>query len=81
MPEISDGVFWVDVKDWNRRIFDALIPLPSGTTYNAYLVKGGEKTALIDSVNPGFERELIDKINQVTEVANLDYVVMKARRT
>ena len=53
--ELVDGVFWVGIRDWDRRLFDALIPLPYGTTYNAYLVKGSNKTALIDTVNPGFE--------------------------
>ena len=76
VPEISEGVYWVGVKDWNRRIFDALIPLPQGTTYNAYLVKGKEKTVLIDTVNPGFEKELGEKIGQVTEPTRLDYIVM-----
>ena len=76
VPEISDGVFWVGAKDWNRRMFDALIPLPSGTTYNAYLVRGDEKTALIDAVNPGFENELTDKISQIADLADLDYIIM-----
>jgi len=76
VPEISDGVYWVGVKDWNRTMFDALIPLPQGTTYNAYLVKGKEKTVLIDTVNPGFEKELGEKIGQVIDLADLDYVVM-----
>jgi len=74
--KISDGVFWVGIKDWNRRIFDALIPLPEGTTYNAYIVKGEVATALIDTVNPGFERELEVKINQIAEASELDYIVM-----
>jgi flavorubredoxin len=38
--------------DWDRRLFDSLIPLPDGTTYNAYLVEGSEKTALLDTVDP-----------------------------
>jgi flavorubredoxin len=76
VPEISEDVHWVGVKDWNRRMFDALIPLPQGTTYNAYLVQGEEKTALIDTVNPGFEKELAAKVNQVTNLADLDYLVM-----
>ena len=76
VPEISEDVHWVGVKDWNRRMFDALIPLPQGTTYNAYLVQGKEKTALIDTVNPGFEKELAAKVNQVTNLADLDYLVM-----
>lgn len=76
MAEITEGVYRVGVKDWNRRIFDALIPLPQGTTYNAYLVRGKEKTALIDTVNPGFEKELGDKISQVIDLTSLDYIVM-----
>ena len=75
-PEISDGVYAVGVKDRNLRMFDALVPLPRGTTFNSYLVKGAEKTALIDSVGPGFEKELLDKISSLTDLSKLDYVVM-----
>ncbi|MDY0391938.1 MAG: FprA family A-type flavoprotein [Candidatus Bipolaricaulis sp.] len=73
--ELRKGVHWVGVKDWGRRMFDGLIPLPHGTSYNAYLVQG-EKTALVDTVNPGFEGELLAKIGAVTDPAALDYVVM-----
>ena len=76
VPQISQDVYWVGVRDWNRRMFDALIPLPQGTTYNAYLVKGSKKTTLIDTVNPGFERELAGKVNQVADLADVDYLVM-----
>ncbi|ADE35943.1 FprA family A-type flavoprotein [Methanohalophilus mahii] len=76
VPEISDNVYWVGAKDWDRRMFDALIPLPQGTSYNAYLVKGDAKTALIDSVNPGFEKELEKKISQVHDIESIDYVIM-----
>jgi flavorubredoxin len=75
-PEISKGVYWVGAKDWNRRLFDALIPLPQGTTYNAYLVKGKDKIALIDTVNPGFEKELEERISQLTAPQKLDYLIM-----
>ncbi len=75
-PQIRDGVFYVGVRDWNRRLFDALIPLPQGTTYNAYLIKGKEKTALIDTVNPGFEQELEGKINNIASISQIDYIIM-----
>jgi len=74
--EISRSVHWVGVRDWNRRLFDALIPLPKGTTYNAYLIIGADKKALIDTVNPGFERELEEKISKITNPADIDYVIM-----
>jgi len=76
VPEITSGVYYVGVRDPDRRMFDSLIPLPQGTTYNSYLVKGVKKTALIDSVNPGFEVEFEERINQVSSVEKIDYVVM-----
>jgi flavorubredoxin len=74
--EISNKIYWVGVRDWNRRLFDALIPLPKGTTYNAYLVIGDNKKALIDTVNPGFEKELEERIRKVEDPSGLDYVIM-----
>lgn len=74
--EISESVYWVGIRDWNRRLFDALIPLPKGTTYNAYLIVGESKKALIDTVNPGFEKELEEKISKVVNPADIDYVIM-----
>jgi len=73
--EISNEVYWVGVKDWNCKLFDSLIPLPQGTTYNAYLIRG-EKTALIDTVRPGFEEELRGKVDVVSQLEEIDYVVM-----
>jgi flavorubredoxin len=43
---IIPGVDWVGAIDWERSLFDALIPLPDRTSYNAYLIRGSEKTAL-----------------------------------
>jgi len=75
-PKMSESVYWVGIRDWNRKLFDALIPLPNGTTYNAYLVVGQNKKALIDTANPGFEKELEDKIRKITDPATIDYVIM-----
>jgi flavorubredoxin len=76
ISKIVEGVYWVGARDWNRRMFDALIPLPNGTTYNAYLIIGSNKKALIDTVNPGFEKELEDKVAQVVNPTDIDYVIM-----
>ncbi len=74
--EIAPDVFWVGAKHHNRRLFDALIPLPYGTSYNAYLIVGSKKTALVDTVNPGFEKELLEKISERIDPAKIDYVIM-----
>jgi len=75
-PEIADGVFFVGVRDHERRLFDSLIPLPQGTTYNSHLVRGEEKTALVDTVNPGFESDLLDRVASVCGEEAVDYVIM-----
>jgi len=72
--EIRAGVYWVGAIDWDRRLFDALIPLPDGTSYNSYLIKGSEKAALIDTVDPTMPEVLINHLNQLG-IENLDYVI------
>lgn len=69
---IKDKIFLLGAVDWSRRLFDSLIPLPDGTTYNAYLVSGGEKTALLDSVDPSMADVLLSQLNDVTKI---DYIV------
>ena len=54
--EIRPGIHAVGAIDWDRRLFDALVPLPDGTSYNSYLVKGSKKTVLIDTVDPTMEQ-------------------------
>jgi flavorubredoxin len=72
--ELKPGVYSVGAVDWDRRLFDELIPLPDGTSYNAYLVKGREKTALIDTVDPTKGYELLENIRKL-DVEGIDYVV------
>jgi flavorubredoxin len=74
--KLSEGVYWVGARDWNRRLFDALIPLPNGTSYNAYLIIGESRKALIDTVNPGFEKELEEKTRQLVNPSEIDYIIM-----
>ena len=72
--KIKDGIYWVGAVDWDRRLFDDLIPLPDGTSYNAYLIRGSEKTALIDTVDPTMSHVLLDRLNQLN-VERIDYVI------
>ncbi|MFA4875947.1 MAG: FprA family A-type flavoprotein [Methanoregula sp.] len=72
---ISPGIFWVGALDFDRRIFDELIPLPEGTSYNSYLIRGSEKTALIDTVDPSKEFELISNLVKLG-IERIDYIVI-----
>jgi len=70
--KIKEGIYWMGSVDWDSRLFDALIPLPDGTSYNAYLVEGSEKTALIDTVDPPMAQEFMA---QLEGVRNIDYII------
>jgi len=71
--EICSGVYWLGAIDWERQLFDALVPLPEGTSYNAYLIKGGSKTALLDTVEP----DMVDTLlHQLRDVPAVDYVIV-----
>ncbi|MFA5331320.1 MAG: FprA family A-type flavoprotein [Methanoregula sp.] len=73
--ELTKDVWWVGAFDFDRRLFDELVPLPDGTSYNAYLVKGSEKTALIDTVDPSKEYDLISNLVRLG-IEKIDYIVI-----
>jgi flavorubredoxin len=70
--QIKPNVYSVGAIDWDRRLFDALIPLPDGTSYNAYLVRGSQKVALIDTVDPSMTNVLMANLKDVPVI---DYVI------
>jgi flavorubredoxin/rubredoxin len=74
IDELRPGVHWVGAIDRERRSFDELVPIPAGTTYNAYLVRGAERTALIDTVEPEHAGTLLARL-EALGVGRLDYLV------
>ncbi len=72
--QLKSQVHAVGAIDWDRTLFDALIPLPQGTSYNSYLIQGSEKTALIDTVEPAKWQTLKNNIEQL-KVGKIDYVI------
>ncbi len=72
--EIRPKLYWVGAIDWDRRLFDALIPLPDGTSYNSYLIFGNQKTALIDTVDSSMPHVLMNNLNELA-VSHIDYII------
>ena len=61
---LAENVYWVGAVDWISRDFHGYSI--NGTTYNAYLIEGSEKTALLDAVDmtvksEGWKKVLADK--------------------
>ncbi|RPJ38051.1 MAG: FprA family A-type flavoprotein [Planctomycetaceae bacterium] len=74
MRQIKPNIYAVGAIDWDRRLFDELIPLPEGTTYNAYVVKGSDKIALIDTVDPTKSEVLMGNL-MALGIERVDYIV------
>ena len=74
VKEIKKDIFFVGAIHWDRRLFDELIPLPDGTSYNAYIIKGNEKIALIDTVDPATQDQLLTNL-KILGINKIDYVI------
>ena len=70
--EINKDVIKAGAVDWDRRLFDSLIPLPDGTSYNAYLIRGSEKIVLLDTVDPTMTDVLMAQLEGIPKV---DFVI------
>jgi len=68
--KIADGVYWVGVLDWDLRNYHGYTL--QGTTYNAYLIFGDERVALIDNSYPGTFQELMARIEDAFRRENRD---------
>lgn len=74
--KIADNVYYVGVSNPTLRVFDIIMCTEYGTTYNSYLVKGADKTALIDGAHKGFEANFQENVEAITDFANIDYMVV-----
>jgi len=74
MRQINSSVYAVGAIDFDVRLFDRLIPLPAGTSCNSYLIKGSEKTVLLDTVDPT-KTDVLFKNLAKANVERLDYVI------
>jgi len=70
--KIKENIYWMGSVDWDSRLFDSLVPLPDGTSYNAYFIEGSEKTALVDTDEPHMAKEFMAQLDTVSRV---DYIV------
>lgn len=73
--KLSERVHYVGVNDDEKSLFEGLWPLPSGVSYNSYLVVD-DKVALIDTVEQGFEDEFLAGISEAVGERNIDYLVV-----
>lgn len=73
---VTDDVYWTGAIDKQLRVFDIVMTTEYGTSYNSYVVKGSEKTAVIETAKDRFFDEFLERVSAITDPAKLDYLVV-----
>ncbi len=73
---ITDNIFYVGVKNPDLKVFDIIMRTKYGTSYNAYVIKGNDKVAIVEMVKNGFNQEHREKIAEIVPLDSVDYIVM-----
>ncbi|MHA1543273.1 MAG: FprA family A-type flavoprotein [Candidatus Hodarchaeales archaeon] len=75
LKQIETGIWIISTNDWERRLFDELIPLPDGTSYNAYVIKGTTHNVLIDTA---YIRKIEPFLNDLHSLSleKIDYIIV-----
>ncbi len=73
---LADGLTYCGVLDPNLSVFDIVMKTRYGTTYNAYVLKGTEKTALIETAKHVFLDEYMASLSSLVDVRAIDYIIV-----
>ncbi|MGI5967227.1 MULTISPECIES: FprA family A-type flavoprotein [Anaerotruncus] len=74
--KITDSIYSVGILNPNMRVFDIVMTTEYGTSYNSYILKGSEKTVLIESCHKTYFKHYLDNIRQVVDPAEIDYIIL-----
>ncbi|OUD14443.1 FprA family A-type flavoprotein [Thioflexithrix psekupsensis] len=73
---ISSRVHWIGALDPTLRTFDIILKTANGTTYNAYLVRGQDGVAVIDTVKEKFSDEFFQRLESVANYDDIRVIVL-----
>lgn len=73
---LSERVYWIGAFDPDLRSFDIILKTANGTSYNAYLVRGSEGVAIIDTVKEGFAEDFFARLETVADYAEIKVIVL-----
>ena len=54
----------------SRKMFESQYPLPSGMSYNSYVVAGSTHSAILDSVDAEYGDEWLDNLTAALEAVS-----------
>jgi flavorubredoxin/NADPH-dependent 2,4-dienoyl-CoA reductase/sulfur reductase-like enzyme/rubredoxin len=76
--EVKKDIYWVGSLDPELRVFDVIMYTPYGTTYNSYVVKGSEKTALFETVKEKTFDQYLERLKSIdVNFDEIAYIVIE----
>ena len=73
--KLAENLYYVGVNDRHKTLFENMLPLPYGVSYNSYLLVD-DKVALIDTVELPFAEEQLETIQQILKGRKVDYLIV-----
>ncbi len=73
---LSPRVHWVGALDPCLRTFDVILKTANGTTYNAYVVRGSEGIAVVDTVKEEFADDFFARLEKVVDYAEIRAIIL-----
>ena len=74
--KITDNIFYVGILNPNIRVADIIVTTNNGTSYNSYVVKGTDKTALIETAHKDYFKNYLKNIQEIVSINEIDYIIM-----
>jgi len=73
---LSERVHWIGALDPSLRTFDIILKTANGTSYNAYVVRGSEGVAIIDTVKENFADDFFARLESVARYDEIKVIVL-----
>lgn len=76
--EVKKDLYWVGSLDPELRIFDVIMYTPYGTTYNSYVIKGSEKTAIFETVKEKTFEQYLERLKSLNvNFDEISYIIVQ----
>ena len=73
--KISRDYYWVGASDRRLELFENVMPITKGVSYNSYLLMD-EKTVLLDTADSSVSRQFLENVQYVLNGRALDYLIV-----
>lgn len=74
--QLKENLYYVGVVDHDLKVFDSIMPLQWGTSYNSYLLKTEAGAVLFEGSKALFEEEYFANIESILPLSEIKYIMV-----